>query len=183
GHFVPSQRFEQKSPYSIGFLRFLERSDEITQTFFDDGGKTPSVEFQINLHSVSPNVAEVTLEIDGKPFTYKNTPEDWMVVSWPAKDAKTRGAKIRIRGLSGLVEELLNEGDFGLFRLLARAKLDVGTAGGRPGEPKTIVATWFSESQQAEVKMDLKPLRSMHPFRKGFFSDVRCPRLISEGGR
>ncbi|HQB43851.1 MAG TPA: type VI secretion system membrane subunit TssM, partial [Polyangiaceae bacterium] len=137
GHFVPSQRFEQKSPYSIGFLRFLERSDEITQTFFDDGGKTPSVEFQINLHSVSPNVAEVTLEIDGKPFTYKNTPEDWMVVSWPAKDAKTRGAKIRIRGLSGLVEELLNEGDFGLFRLLARAKFDVGTAGGRPGEPKT----------------------------------------------
>jgi type VI secretion system protein ImpL len=183
GEFIPAQRFEHRTPYSSGFLSFLKRSDEITNVFFEEGSKTPSLEFQINLHSVSPNVAEVTLEIDGKPHTYKNTPEDWMTVVWPAKEAKVRGAKVRIRGFSGLVEEILNEGDFGLFRLLARAKLEPGTAGGRQGDARTIVATWTSESQQAEVKMDLKPARSNHPFRKGFFDNYRCPRVISEGGR
>jgi len=183
GSFIPLQRFEQKTPYNAEFLRFLKRSDEITSMFFDEGGKIPTLQFQINLHSVSPDVAEVTFEIDGKPYTYKNTPDDWMMVVWPAKDAKVRGAKLRVRGFSGLVEEILNEGDFGLFRLLARAKLETGTAGGRPGEERTIVATWKVDSQQAEVKMDLNPSRSNHPFRKGFFDDFRCPRAISDGSR
>jgi type VI secretion system protein ImpL len=183
GEFVPLQRFEHRTPYGGAFLSFLKRSDEISRVFFDGDGKTPSVEFSINLHSVSPNVAEVTFEIDGKPHTYKNTPEDWMTVTWPAKEAKVRGAKVRIRGFSGLVEEILNEGDFGLFRLLNRAKVEQGTAGGRPGDARTIVFTWTVESQQAEVKMDLKPARSDHPFRRGFFDNYRCPRVIAEGAR
>jgi type VI protein secretion system component VasK len=81
------------------------------------------------------------------------------------------------------VEEILNEGDFGLFRLLNRAKVEQGTAGGRPGDARTIVFTWTVESQQAEVKMDLKPARSDHPFRRGFFDNYRCPRVIAEGAR
>ena len=183
GEFIPRQRFEQRTPYSGTFLSFLKQSDDITRTFFADNGKTPSLEFSINLHSVSPNVAEVTFEIDGKPHTYKNTPEDWMTVIWPAKEAKVRGAKVRIRGFSGLVEEVLNEGDFGLFRLLSRAKMEQGTAGGRPGDERTVVFTWNIESQQAEVKMDLKPAQSDHPFKRAFFDNYRCPRVISEGAR
>lgn len=183
GEFIPRQRFEQRTPYSGTFLSFLERSDEITDAFFGEDGKTPSIEFSLNLHSVSPNVAEVTFEVDGKPHTYKNTPEDWMAVTWPSKDAKVRGAKVRIRGFSGLVEEILDEGDFGLFRLLGRASVQRGTAGGRPGDVRTLVYTWQLESQQAEVKMDLRPAKSDNAFEPGFFSDYRCPRIISEGGR
>ena len=181
--FLPSQRFDQKTPYSSEFLRFLKRADEITNVFFDEGSKTPLLEFKINLHSVSADVAEVTLEIDGKAYTYKNTPDDWMVVVWPAKEAAARRASVRVRGFSGLVEEILNEGDFALFRLLRQAKLDHGTAGGRPGDEATIVATWKVESQKAEVKMDLKPARSNHPFRQGFFDDFRCPRTISDASK
>ena len=106
-----------------------------------------------------------------------------MNVTWPAKEAKSRGAKVRVRGFSGLVEEIPRPGDFGIFRLLSEATVQRGTAGGVPGNESTFVFTWNIKSQQAVVKMDLRPTRSQNPFEKGFFTDLRCPRVISEGAR
>lgn len=181
--YVPAQRFEQRNPYSSTFLDFLKRSDEISGAMFNGDGKAPGISFSINLHSVSPEVSEVTFEIDGATHTYKNTPEDWMSIAWPATDSKVRGAKIRVRGFSGLVEEIPRMGDFGLFRLLAEASIKPGTAGGKPDEVRTLVATWTIKSQHAVVQMDIRPSRSDNPFRKDFFSNYRCPSIITEGSR
>ena len=183
GVYIPGQRFEQRTPYSGTFLTFLQKSDLISSTFFTGDGKAPSVSFSLNLHSVSPDVAEVTLEVDGVSHTYKNTPEDWMSVNWPAKEAEARGAKLRVRGFSGLVEEIPRPGDFGIFRLLSEATVQAGTAGGTAGGDATLVFTWNVKSQQAVVKMDLRPARSQNPFERGFFTNYRCPRVITEGGR
>jgi type VI secretion system protein ImpL len=181
--YVPVQRFGQRNPYTATFLDFLSKSDAISSTMFQGDGKTPELTFSINLHSVSAEVSEVTFEIDGVSHTYKNTPEDWMSITWPAKDAKARGARVRVRGFSGLVEEIPRMGNFGLFRLLAVGNLQPGTAGGRPDEVRTLVATWTMQSQQATVRMDLRPSRSDNPFQKSFFSNYRCPSIITNGAR
>jgi type VI secretion system protein ImpL len=181
--FIPSQRFEQKNPYNSGFLDYLKRSDGVSQSFFTGDAKEAAISFDINLHSVSAEVAEVTFEIDGVSHTYKNTPEEWVTVAWPAKEAKSRGAKVRVRGFSGLAEEIPRMGDFGLFRLLSEGNLKPGTAGGRPGDQRTLVATWNIKSQRATVQMDLRASRSEHPFEKGFFSNYRCPSIITEATR
>lgn len=184
GDFVPSRRFKAQVAYSPEFLNCLKRSDKITEATFGADPKGPSVAFEVNLHSVSPDISEVTIEIDGVSRTYTNTPEEWLGAAWPAKDAKVRGAKIRVRGIGGRSEEINRAGDFGLFHLLDAAELRPGTATGKQGgDFPVVVATWKLKSQPgSEVKIDIKPAKSDSPFAKGFFSGLRCPRIITQGG-
>ena len=146
---------------------------------FPGGGEKPIVDFEINLHSVSPEVSEITLEVDGKAYSYKNTPEEWVHVQWPEKDSKSRGAKLRARGFGGLDEEISRPGDFGLLRLLDAATMSPGTAGGKPGAPPTMIATWDLKTQVGgNVKIDIRPGKSEHPFSRPLFRGFTCPRII-----
>ena len=133
---------------------------------------------------MSPDISEVTIEIDGVSRKYTNTPEEWLGATWPAKDAKVRGAKITVRGIGGRSEEINRSGDFGLFHLLDAAELKPGTATAKAGgEFPVIIGTWKLKSQPgSEVKIDIKPAKSDSPFAKGFFSGLRCPRIITTPG-
>ncbi|MBX3231381.1 MAG: type VI secretion system membrane subunit TssM [Labilithrix sp.] len=182
--FVPSRRFKGQVPYTNEFLGCLKKASKITDATFGADPKAPSVAFEVNLHSVSPDISEVTIEVDGVSRTYTNTPEEWLAVTWPAKDAKARGAKVRVRGLAGLQEEINRAGDFGLFRLLDAADLKPGTAPGKAGDVAVVVATWkLASKPDATVKIDIKPAKTDAPFAKGFFAGLKCPRLITQGER
>lgn len=181
--FVPSRRFKGQIPYSNEFLGCLRKASKITDATFGADPKAPSVAFELNLHSVSPDVSEVAIEIDGIGRTYTNTPEEWLTATWPAKDAKVRGAKVRVRGLSGLQEEINRPGDFGLFHLLDAADLKPGTVAGKSGEISVLVATWRLTSRpEAFVKIDIKPAKTDAPFARGFFAGLKCPRIVTQGG-
>ncbi len=135
--------------------------------------------FEVNLHSVSPTIAEVTFEVDGVAHTYKNEPEQWTRVTWPGK---AHGARLRVRGASGLDEELSRPGDFGLFRLLDAADVVPGKAAGRAEGTPTLVATWdLRAARAAVVKLDLRPARNEHPLMPGYFKGYTCPRTITAG--
>jgi type VI secretion system protein ImpL len=179
--FVPTRRFQSAVPYTAAFLACLKRASEVTAGTFGptNEAEVPVVEFEINLHSVSPDVSEVTFEVDGVGHTYRNEPERWIKVRWPAKDAQARGGKLGVRGYSGLEEEITRPGDFGFFRLLDAAKIKPGTSAS-PGTPTpTLVATWDLRTQKgAFVRMELRPARNEAPFRDGFFKNVNCPRTI-----
>ncbi len=187
-HFVPTTRFNQAIGFTGPFLKCYDRGLEFQKATFPDGAEAPSVEFDINLHSVSDNVAEVTFDIDGAARTYKNEPEEWLTVSWPAKKAEVAGARIRIRGYSGLVEEIARPGEWGLYRLFdAATKIEPGTLGGKSGATPTMVATWNLKSQNAVVKMDIKPSKRDSVFppyvtkKERMFRNYDCPRLIYRG--
>ncbi len=182
--FRPTRRFQASASYTPDFVNnCLERGTQIVNATFPPNSPDPVVAFDINLHSVSPDVAEVHLEVDGASKIYKNTPEEWLSVVWPAKDAKSRGAKVRIRGYSGLDEQIVREGDFGLFRLIDAAnKIEAGTAGGVPGAERTQVATWSLRSQGVEFKLDLRPVRANVAISSEVFRDYRCPRVIATAG-
>ena len=60
GTFQPKRRFQSTTNFVPDFLsNCLKRGDEITNTVFPGQSETPNVEFDVNLHSVSPEVAEV----------------------------------------------------------------------------------------------------------------------------
>ena len=185
GDFVPSRRFKATVGYSPDFLTCLKRSQKVTDATFGADPKAPSVAFEVNLHSVSADISEVTIEIDGVSRTYTNTPEEWLGATWPAKDAKVRGAKIRVRGISGRSEEINRAGDFGLFHLLDAADLKPGTATAKSGgDMPVVVATWKLKSQpDSNVKIDIRPAKTESPFQKNFFAGLKCPRLITNGAR
>jgi type VI secretion system protein ImpL len=122
----------------------------------------------------------VTFEVDGVSHTYKNEPEQWIRVTWPGKTA--HGARLRVRGASGLDEEISRPGDFGLFRLLDAGEVSQGKAGGRAEGTPTLVATWdLRAARSAVVKLDLRPARNEHPLTPGYFKGYTCPRMITAG--
>lgn len=182
GHtFVPSRRFKSSIGYTGPFLDVcLKHGSEINEVLFPPKATEAQVTFDVNLHSVSPTIAEVTLEIDGVSHTYKNEPEQWVRVTWPGKTA--HGARLRVRGAGGLDEEISRPGDFGLFRLLDAGDVVPGRAGGRPDGPMALVATWdLRASHAAVVKLDLRPTRNETPLAPGYFKGYTCPRVITAG--
>ena len=180
--FVPSRRFKSSIGYTGPFLDVcLKRGAEITDVLYAPKADQPLVAFDVNLHSVSPTIAEVTLEIDGVSHTYKNEPEQWVRITWPGK---THGARLRVRGASGLDEEISRPGDFGLFHLIDGAdNVVAGKAAGKSEGQPTLVATWNLRAQKAAVvKLDLRPVRNEHPLTPQYFMGYSCPRTIA-GGR
>jgi type VI secretion system protein ImpL len=180
GSFEPSRRFGAEAPFGTSLASCLRNSQQITRAMFSDDAKAATVAFDVNLHSVSPDVSEVTISIDGLAHTYRNTPEEWLTAQWPAKNAKERGAKIVVRGYAGLKESIDRSGDFGLFRLLEAAEIRPIAGGARRGRPPAFVASWkLSTLPGATVSMAFRPAKAEHPFSHTFFSDLRCPRHIT----
>ncbi len=206
--FVPTTRFGQTLAFTGPFLKCYDRGLEISRSTFDGGafapdksappasaqpastrsGMGPNVDFEVNLHSVSDNVSEVIVEVDGVSKTYKNGPEEWLAAKWPAEAGKEHGSKIRIRGYSGLNEEILRPGEWGFFRVMDAAKsIDRGIEGGRKTGRQVIVGTWALRTQPGFVKLDIRPLRDENPFtayvarRQRLWKDYTCPRVMARG--
>ncbi|MCL2725583.1 MAG: type VI secretion system membrane subunit TssM [Polyangiaceae bacterium] len=177
--FTPSRRFRSAIGYRADFLGIcLKRGADFTDALFAPKADHAAVEFDVNLHSVSPTISQVTFEVDGVSHTYKNEPEEWTHMVWPSKDQ--HGARLRVRGSGGLDEEIVRPGDFGLFRLLDTAKIEMGRAGGRADGTPTIVATWeLRAAQKAVVSLDLRPKRNENPLSQGYFLNYNCPRTIT----
>jgi type VI secretion system protein ImpL len=176
--FTAARRFDSGVNYEAPFLdKCLGKGAEVTKTVFGDGAE-PVVEFEVNLHSVSPNVSEVRLSIDGKQHVYRNTPEEWLQSQWPAKEAETPGARVRIRGLRQLDEEIIRDGDFGFFRLLdAASAVEPDPEAGDDG--RTLIATWDLPSEKAFFKLHVRTKRRDVKLGSHLFRDVACPRVIA----
>jgi type VI secretion system protein ImpL len=178
--FVPSRRFKSAISYSPEFLDVcLKRAQDFTTTLYPPKTDHPSVTFDVNLHSVSPTIGEVTFEVDGASHVYRNEPEQWLTITWPGKTP--HGARLKVRGTGGLDEEIARPGDFGLFRLIDAAQVKPGRAGGRADGVPTLVATWDLRATRdsASVSLDLRPSRDTNPLTPGFFKGYNCPRLIT----
>jgi type VI secretion system protein ImpL len=182
--FLPVRRFQSSSTFVPDFLsNCLERGAKIAHAVFPAKSPTPNLKFEVNLHSVSPDVAEVQIEIDGTAKTYKNTPERWLTTEWPAKEAKSKGARVRIRGYSGLDEQIIREGDFGIFRLLDAADdIQVDKAASDPDGAPALVATWTLRSQGEFFKLDVRASRADGLPDTALFRGYKCPRVIAVAG-
>ncbi len=157
----------------------MKRGQEFTTTLYPPKTDHASVVFDVNLHSVSPTIGQVTFEVDGVSHSYRNEPEQWLTVTWPGKSP--HGARLRVHGSGGLDEEIARPGDFGLFRLLDSATIKPGRAGGRADGVTTLVATFDLRAARdgASVSLDLRPSRNENPLTPGYFKGYNCPRLIT----
>jgi type VI secretion system protein ImpL len=178
--FAPSRRFRSSISYSSDFLDVcLRRGAQFTSVLFPPKSDHAAVTFEINVHSVSPSIAQIVIDVDGATHTYRNEPEQWLPITWPGKGQ--HGARLRVRGAGGLDEEISRPGDFGLFRLLDLADVKPGRAGGTQDGSPTLVATWDLRAarEKAVVNLDLRPSRNENPLVPGYFSAYKCPRVIT----
>ena len=74
--FIPSTRFGHAIGYTGPFLKCRRsRAQDVAMTFPGKSDGPLGKNFEINLHSVSDTVAEVTFDINGASHTYKTNPK------------------------------------------------------------------------------------------------------------
>jgi type VI secretion system protein ImpL len=176
----PKKGAKPFTPFSANLYTCLRRSHEITEALFPGGaGDKPHVSFQINLKTVSPIVSEVIFELDGQKRLYRNEKPFFYEFKWPGE--KQTGAKMQLRGAGGLDEELVREGPWGIFRLFESAQ----SITAEKDNDEMFTVTWQMTAPPVTVTLEVKPVRSNHPFPLSFFRATNCPPSIGDafGGK
>jgi type VI secretion system protein ImpL len=167
-----------QTQYRPELIRCLNIAAEITDAVFG-ASPEPGAAFFIKMQPAGRDIAEIIFQIDGQPKVYRNEPEKWIPVVWPAKDAPARGGVLKVRG-AGFEEEIARAGDFGLFRLFDAGALKPLTA--TDGVP-VLAATWMlSRSGTTPVVIQVRPSKGIHPFERGFFRKLKCPETATAAG-
>jgi type VI secretion system protein ImpL len=178
-----------KAIYNDQLLRFLERSQEISNSLFARGASEVGTTFSVLIHP-APKVASITLTVNGKSVEYRNGLETLQTFVWPG-EGKEKGARLVVKTNKGEREEYVGTGEWGLFKLLEQAQLSPPSGGSR-----AFNARWKMRSLDTEVNIVFEPQRDS-PFygrttggEKGGFlqlfrgPNVKAPRSIgrnSEG--
>ncbi|MDY7225753.1 type VI secretion system membrane subunit TssM [Hyalangium rubrum] len=152
--------------YKEELLTYLERVNALATTLFPGDTQDPLVRFTVRLRpgasedSGPSDIASITLTVDGSEELYRNGPDDrWRPLSWPGPAGKL-GAHLRVVSTSGNIADLDAPGEWGLFRLLERAKKIEPSADGR-----FFTATWeIPDLNNAQIAIDIRPERLANPF-------------------
>ncbi|MEW5561973.1 type VI secretion system membrane subunit TssM [Enterobacter asburiae] len=109
-------RQESRGLLSAGTLRVFEDAMQIGDTFFSRGGDNVAFSLYLRPLSLSPNIMEVELDIDGQVIRYSHGSAPPMNVQWPGKNG---GAYVRLsfKDANGRIESTSLNGPWALFRL------------------------------------------------------------------
>lgn len=156
--------------YRRELLQYLERAQDITNTFFPPGAEGPTVQFDVRIRP-SVRVATQNLCISGTCVEHHNGPEQWHRFTWPGEDA-VAGASIEVRGEGGIHEMIQQPGEWGLFRLLEQGTVTSASNGRR-----VFTVNWRLRDHEIDVSVDIRPVRGDAPFF-GVAGRERNPPLL-----
>jgi len=183
-----------KDMYKADLLTYLNRVDDLRDTLFpggDDKRVDPLVRFAVRIRpaasadSSPSDIASISLTVDGTEELYRNGPDDrWRKLEWPGP-AGELGAHLQVISTQDKKGSVHGEGEWGLFRLLERAKTIEPSQDGR-----SFTATWeIAELNNALVSIDFRPERTYNPFfgtpggtSTRLLEIFRDPRLIPPAG-
>jgi type VI secretion system protein ImpL len=107
--------------FSSVFLRSLSQADTITQALFLKRSTEPSFSFYIQPVPVA-GVEEMTIDVNGQEYRYRNEPEEWRRFNWPGEDSVIGARLYAVSHPKKQAAELEHEGVWGLFHLLSQAR-------------------------------------------------------------
>jgi type VI secretion system protein ImpL len=147
---------------------------------FAPSATEPQVAFELRVRP-APGVAQIVFVVDGQTVDFHNGPERWHHLRWPG-EAQRRGASLRVVG-QGVDETIVQEGEWGLFRLLERGSVSFD-------QGARFFSVRFRLRTQRDVVIDVRPARVDNPFvgegglLEAFRGDgVAPPRAIAKGAR
>ena len=156
----------------------MNQSKTISDALFRGSKDYPKVSF--SLHPLTnPNVSEMFVVVEGKSYTFINSPDEWSRFTWPMAD-KIHGAEMEIkvwkRGWNK--EKTLRrnmDGIWGIFKLLGGASVT-------KENPTNYKVKWKFETEDGDVvplTFQLKADSHKNPFKKGFFVNLKAPRRVN----
>ena len=119
-------------------------------------------------------MSEMSLESNGQSYRYRNEPQEWRKFRWPGdfEQVGARLAGITSRGTARA--ELTREGIWGLFHLLAEARLTAESG-------TQYLSVWDLPAENGlpvVVQYKIRADRENNVFARGLFSDLHLPASI-----
>jgi type VI secretion system protein ImpL len=175
----PAQLIGAQVNFSPQFLSFMAKAMNIRQAFYGTGGADPSITFDLT-PGTSPDMTESFLEIDGQRLIYQNTASAPSQFTWPGKlGSPMARLSIGITHSSERPGIPVIEGEWALFRLMAKAHMAVG------GQA-AFTPTWTlpsSDGRKFDVRYTLRVRGLQNPFASDFFSNFDCPERITSAAQ
>jgi type VI secretion system protein ImpL len=156
---------EEESGLSSTALKQFQRADTIKNTFFRMGKQSPGVSFRLKPISMSPDITQFVLDIDGQILTYAHGPVRPVSMKWPGPN-DTGQVRIQLlppqQGTSGISKE----GPWALFRLFDEAQI------ARTSNPIIFIMTF--RIQGREAKFELQANSAVNPFQLPDLQSFQC---------
>lgn len=149
---------------SAGDLQQFERAAAIRNVFFADG-KVPHVVMEVRPMSLSTDVAQVMLSIDGQAIDYRHGPIAGKRIEWPGKDSPGNVRYVLSR-VNGTQQSKEFTGPWALFRFLDEAA-KTGAS------PDRIVVAFGAGPSAAEF--ELISGSALNPLRGDLLPLFACP--------
>lgn len=146
-------------------LKQFQIADTIKNTFFRMGKQSPVVGFRLKPISMSPDITQFVLDVDGQLLTYAHGPVSLVSMKWPGPNGSEQ---VRIQLLPPLqgVSGISKEGPWALFRLFDEAQMT------RTSDPAEFVMTF--RIQEREAKFELDADSAVNPFQLPDLHSFRC---------
>ncbi len=141
----------------------FQRAQRIMQTYFPAGGTMPEVRFTITPDFLDAEVRRMTLEIDGQTLEYRHGPQRAVSMVWPGPAPGQ--AVLALEERSGAQPNLVMNGPWALFRLLAQAQMQA------QGETR-FVATYSLGGR--DVRFIVQASSSRNPFASDLLHGFNC---------
>jgi type VI secretion system protein ImpL len=155
---------EAGSGISPASLKQFQIADTIKNVFFRMG-KAPTVSFKLKPLTMSTNIEQFMLDVDGQTLTYAHGPLQPMEMKWPGPN---NSGQVRIELLPPLEGNsgLSKEGPWALFRLFEQAKMT------KTSNPTVFFVTF--NLQGREAKFELNANSAINPFQLADLQAFKC---------
>lgn len=153
---------------SPAFVAFFNKAADLSHSMFEDDGSGPQVLFVLRPQT-SPDVPEVTVNIDGQVQTTTRTSAAARTFQWDAARAHDARITAKVKGTEVAIQA--PSGSWALFRLLQQAQWQ-SLGGGR------YTLRW--RAQDAEVAADISFAKGSPVFMRDYIGGLRC---VSEVAR
>jgi len=164
------QQDDSKACVSDKSLRQFKRAQNIKNSFFNLGSQVPSLGFSLKPISMSPEVLNLNLTIDGQQLSYAHGPVVATPMTWPGPANTGRVSLQLLPQLAGRTSSLTFESPWALFRLFDKATLS-------PGAHSEQFQLDFSIGRR-NVRFDLRANSAINPFKLNDLYYFRCPQQL-----
>lgn len=154
---------------SIATLKQFRNAKVIKDTFFRFGSQIPSVGFSLKPISMSDEITQFTLIVDGQKLSYSHGPPQVVPLKWPGPNNSGQVQLQISPPLAGRSSGLSLEGPWAIFRLFDRANL-------RPAGNERYIAKFNIDGRDATF--ELRANSAFNPFSLPALRDFRCPQNL-----
>ena len=151
--------------YRAQLTSYLQRARQATDLLFPRGASRISVPLQVRIWPPGSSVKKVVFSLGGRAIEHGNWAESFQPHEWPA-----RGAVLQVYG--DTLWQLPETGDWGLFRLLGRARTKR-----RLDQDEYLEAIWEKVAPGVSLRIDFKPAPLLSILHR-----LDPPRAVAAGG-